>query len=118
MKKQTLKNNIALIAIFSVSLLLDINLLIPIILTAIFVYASFWQERKFKEYAFLPLSLLFLCAFTCGYWVYLQSLPLWYIPFSFIIMLVIILWQDLMLSLFMSLAVSLSLAIHFKNLDL
>jgi hypothetical protein len=118
MKSQAIRNSIVILALFCLSLILDINLLIPVILTTIFIYSEVWRRQSSSDFRFLHLSLLFLIIFAIGHWFFMEKIGIWYIPFSLIPMLVIILWQDLMLSLFMALACSLSLAIEFKHLDL
>ncbi len=118
MKKRVVRNSIAIAVLFLPSFILGINLLIPTIITTIFVYMEAGRPKKAYDCKILHLSLLFLIIFAIGHWVYAENLNIYYIPFSLISMLVIILWQDLMISLFMILACGFSLAIEFKSLDL
>ena len=124
MRKQLIKNSIAIASLFSLSLILNINLLIPVVLTTIFIYLETWAKQKPCDCRFLHLVLLFLIIFTIGHWVNVSNLKLEaslrivYIPFSLLAMLVIVLWQDLMISLLMIGAAGFSLSIEFKSLDL
>ncbi len=118
MRKQVIKNSIAIVALFLLSGILKINLLIPIILSTIFVYLEVWKKQKPWDYRFLHLILLFLIIFAIGHWFFMEKINIYYIPFALIPMLVIILWQDLMISLLMILACVFSLATEFNSLDL
>jgi len=118
MRKQVLKNSIAIAALFAPSIILNINLLIPTMLATVFFYLEVWKRKKPCDCHLLYLSMLFLIIFTIGQWVFAEKIDIYYIPFSLIPMLVIILWQDLMVSLLMTLACGLSLAIEFRSLDL
>ncbi|MFH1339370.1 MAG: HDIG domain-containing metalloprotein [Candidatus Omnitrophota bacterium] len=117
MKKQVIKNSVVVAGSFLYCLVLNINLLIPLILVSIFIYWEAWKERKPADCRFLHLSLLFLIIFAIGLWSFENNLEIYYVPFSLIPMLVIILWQDLMISLLMILACGLPLAIEFRGLD-
>lgn len=117
MKRQVAKNSVIVAGLFLYCLLLGINLLIPLVLTSIFIYWHAWKKRKPEDCRLLHLSLLFLIIFTVGLWCFEKNLEIYYIPFSLIPMLVIILWQDLMISLLMILACGLPLAIEFRSLD-
>jgi hypothetical protein len=117
MKKQVAKNSVIVAGLFLYCLLLGIDLLIPVVLVSIFIYWQAWKKRKPEDCRLLHLSLLFLIIFTIGLWCFEKDLEIYYIPFSLIPMLVIILWQDLMISLLMILACGLPLAIEFRSLD-
>jgi putative nucleotidyltransferase with HDIG domain len=118
MTKQVIKNSIAIISLFLLSLILDINLLIPTILAIAFIYLDTWYKQKTRECRFLHLALLFLIIFTIGHWIHASRLSIWFVPFSLIPMLVIILWQNLTISLLMMCAYGFSLAVEFNSLEL
>ena len=118
MKRQVIKNSIAVIALFLLSPVLNINLLIPLFLTTIFIYLDVSKRQNPSDCRFLHLCLLFLIIFTIGNLISREALSIYYIPFALIPMLVIILWQDLMISLLMLLACSLTFAIDFNSLGL
>ncbi len=118
MRKQVIKDNIVIVVLFLLSLILNINLLIPTVLAAVFIYLKLWKKQEPGDYRFLHLILLFLIVFNIGHWFKVSQLGIWYIPFSLIPMLIIVLWQDLMLSLLMMGASSMTLAIQFESLEL
>ena len=118
MRKQVIKSSAAIVGLFLLSPILNVNLLIPIILIVLFIYLEVWRKQKFCDCRFLHLILLFLIIFSFFHWFFAQKLDIWFIPFALIPMLVIILWQDLMISLLMILACSFSLAIESGSLDL
>ena len=118
MRKQVIKGSIAIVGLFLLSPILDVNLLIPVILVALFVYLEVWRKQKSCDCRFLHLILLFLLIFAFLHWFFVQKLDIWFIPFALIPMLAIILWQDLMVSLLMILACTFSLAIESRSLDL
>jgi hypothetical protein len=117
MRRQVIKNSIIVVSLFLLSLILNIDLFIPIILATLFIYLELWKNRHPSDCRLLHLILLYLIIFAIGHWSYAEKFSLYYIPFSLIPMLVIILWQDLMISLLMAAALSLTLAIEFKSLN-
>ncbi len=118
MRKQLIKNSIAIGILFLLSFILGASLLIPLILSLVFIYLQAWKTKRACDVRYLHLSLLFLVIFAIGDWCFAEKLSIYYIPLSLIAMLVIILWQDLMISLAMIIACSLSLAIGFKSFEL
>jgi len=119
MRSQVIKNSVSILALFALCIALNINLLIPLILTGVFMCLDIWKKQKVSDCRFLHLCLLFLIIFTIGHWVVTKNLDIYYlIPFALIPMLVIILWQDLMISILMFLAYGLTLAIDFESLAL
>ena len=118
MKKQIIRNSIAIVALFVFGFILNVNVLIPLMLTAIFIYLELWKRQKVWDFRYLHLSFLFLIVFTISRWSILEDFAIYYIPFSLIPMLVIVLWQDLRISLIMFLACSFSLGIEHQSLDL
>ena len=118
MKRQVIKNSIIVVGLFLLGLILRINLLIPAILATLFIYLEVWKRQKLCDCRFLHLIFLFMLIFAIGHWSHATGLNIYYIPFALISMLVIILWQDLMISLLMILACSFFLEIIFNSLDL
>ncbi|MBL7081953.1 MAG: HDIG domain-containing protein [Candidatus Omnitrophica bacterium] len=117
MKKQVIKNSIAILVLFPLSFILNISVLIPLVLATIFIYLEVWRKQRSWDCRFLHLILLFLIIFAIGHCFLVEDLNTYYIPFSLIPMLVIVLWQNLAVSLLMILACSFSLAIEFSGLD-
>ncbi|MFH1578266.1 MAG: HDIG domain-containing metalloprotein [Candidatus Omnitrophota bacterium] len=118
MKARIIKNSISIILLFLLSFILNLNLIIPLILVTIFIYLEVWGKHKNSPCRLLHLLLLFLVIFAIGHWSLEKQLGLYYIPFILVPMLVIILWQDLVISLLMILACSFSLAVEFNSLNL
>ena len=111
MKSQFIKNSLAILGIFLFCFVLQFNLLILLIFVFLFMYLDLWKQRKASKCRFLHIFFLFVIFLGISQWIFEQGLSLYYIPFSFIPMLVIILWQELMVSLLMILACSFSLAV-------
>lgn len=118
MKKQIVRDSLVIAGLFLFCLTLRINLLIPTVLSVIFIYARVWAGRRPKDYRLLHLCLLFLIIFAIGYWIVQEQAAFYYLPFSLLPMLVILLWQNLMLSLLFLCAYGITLAIKFANLEL
>jgi putative nucleotidyltransferase with HDIG domain len=94
------------VLVFFISYLLGVNFVIPLFLVCIFVYLKFFA----KNYSLLNLSLLFVIIFVISYFVIQEGLPVFYIPFTVIPMLSAILFEELGLSLLLTLASSVSIA--------
>ncbi len=92
--------------VFFVSYLLGINFVIPLFLVCIFAYIKLFS----KNYSLLNLSLLFVIIFVVSYFIIQEGQPIFYIPFSIIPMLSAILFEELGLSLLITLASSISIA--------
>lgn len=98
-------------SIFLISYVLGVNLIIPLFLACIFTYLRLTS----KNYSILNLSLLFLIIFVSGYFVIKRAQPIYYIPFPAIAMLSTILFNDLALSLLITLASSIGIAYLANN---
>lgn len=118
MKKQTIKDSIIIIYLFLISLFLGISLLIPAVVACAFLYLELWRRQKTQDFRLIHITFLFLIIFDINHWINAIQLDIHYIPFSLIPMLVIVLWQNLALSLIMIFACGLSLLIEFGSLDL
>ena len=105
--------------VFLISLIAQINLIIPLFLTSLLFYIKFKGAKS--NYTLLNISLLFLISFVSGYYIIRQGLkPEWewlvfYIPFSFIPMLTTLLFNDLEISFLITLATSFSIASVSNN---
>jgi len=118
MREQAIRNSVAIVVLLLLGVILNINLLIPLILIVIFIYLEVWKKQRPWDCRFLHLILLFSIIYVIGHWAVSERLSIWYIPFSLIPMLVIILWQNLLLSSLMIMACGFSLAIEFESLGL
>ena len=98
---------------FFISYLLGVNLVIPLFIICIFSYLKFFS----KSYNLLHLSLLFVVIFVISYFVVQEGLPIFYIPFAVIPMLSSILFEELMLSLLITIASSISIAYLAGDID-
>ena len=105
--------------VFLLSLIAQINLIIPLFLTSLLFYLKFKGAKS--NYTLLNISLLFLISFVSGYYIIKQGLkPEWAwlvfcIPFSFIPMLTTLLFNDLEISFLITLATSFSIASVSNN---
>ncbi len=118
MKTRIIRDSVAIIALFLLSLVPGINIFIPLVLTTIFIYVEAWKGQQAWDSRFLHLILLFLVHLAICHWIFINKLSVVFIPFSLVPMLVIILWQDLRVSLLMILACSFSIGIYHKSIDL
>jgi len=96
----------ATVLVFFISYLLGVNFVIPLFLVCIFAYLKFFS----RNYSLLNLSLLFVIIFVISYFVIQEGLPIFWIPFTVIPMLSAILFEELGLSLLITLASSISIA--------
>ena len=101
------------VLVFLVSYLLKVNFVIPLFLVCIFTCLKFFS----RNYSLLNLSLLFVIIFVISYFVIQEGLPIFYIPFIVIPMLSAILFEELGLSLLITLASSVSIAYLLGDID-
>ena len=94
------------VLVFFISYLLGVNFVIPLLLVCMFTYLKFFSHN----YSLFNLSLLFVIIFVISYFVIQEGLPVFYIPFAVIPMLSAILFEELGLSLLLTLASSVSIA--------
>lgn len=99
--------------VFLISYILRVNLVIPLFLVCLFFYLKFSSPN----YSLLNLSLLFVIIFVISYFVIQQGLPIFYIPFAVIPMLAAILFEELALSLLITLASSVSIAYLVRDIQ-
>ena len=97
------------LAVFIVSYVLHLNLIIPAFLVSLYAYARA-RRLDFKKYNLLNLIFLFLIIFDAGYFIVNRNFPIFYIPFCAIPMLTTLLFNNLEISLLMTLAASVSIA--------
>jgi len=113
MIKQTVKNKLKLIfwsaLIFLISYIIRVNLAIPTLLICLALYLNL-RRLNVKNHNLLNLTLLFLIIFSVSYFIARQRVPVYYMPFSAIPMLVILLFNNLELSLLLALASSITIA--------
>ncbi|MBU0549203.1 MAG: HDIG domain-containing protein [Candidatus Omnitrophica bacterium] len=118
MRKQVIKSSLAVLLLFLASFILKFNLLLPLMLVVIFIFLETYNSFKPSGCRFSQLLFLFLVIFAIGLWCFEKSLEIYFIPFVLIPMLVIILWQNLVISLLMILACGFSLGFEFGSLNL
>lgn len=102
------------LAVFIVSYVLHLNLIIPAFLVSLYAYIKA-RHIDFKKYSLLNLTFLLLIIFDAGYFIINKGLSIFYIPFSAIPMLTMLLFNNLEISLLMTLAVSVSIASLSNN---
>ncbi len=86
-----------------------LNIAIPLFLICITLYAAERGILK-KSCNILNASLLFLIAFSTGYFISKNNLPPYYIPFSLVPMLAMLLFSNMEIAVVISLGASVSLA--------
>ncbi|MFA5145154.1 MAG: HDIG domain-containing metalloprotein [Candidatus Omnitrophota bacterium] len=116
MTKQIGKNKLKFIfwaaAIFIIGAIAQVSLIIPALLVSLCAYIKA-RRLNLKSLNFLNLALLFLIFLTAGYFI-INKWEAFYIPFSVIPMLTVLLSNNLEISLLITLASSLSIA-SFSN---
>jgi len=113
MKKLFNKNNLIFIGIlvllFTISYVARINPAVPFFLVAL--YLCFYEKlSKIKNANLTNLSFLFLVSFCIGYTFLRQGLSFYFIPIAIIPILAVLLFNNLEVAYFLSLATSLPLA--------
>ena len=110
LKKNKIKTILLGSLVFIFSSLAGINLIIPLFLLCLYLYAR--ARRLFIKNCNLPkLILLFLIIFVSSYFICGNRLPLYYIPFSAIPMLSMLLFGSLEISLLIALGAAISVAL-------
>ena len=89
-------------AIFLVCYVLQLNLAIPLFLFCLLVYLKL--QTNSKKYGLLNIALLFIITFVTGYFIIKKGWPIYFIPFCAIPMLTALLFNQLDLSLIVTLA--------------
>jgi len=113
MKRLFAKNNLILaglyVFIFSFSHIIHMSVAIPLFL--IILYLCFYKKfSKIKNANLANLSFLFLISFSIGHTLLKHGLSFYFIPIAIIPMLCVLLFNNLEVAYFLSLASSLSLA--------
>ena len=107
MIKQILKDRITfsilVILVFASTLVLGVNLVIPLFLFSLYAYlkASALTSKKCR---LLYLAFLFVINFSSCYFITRERLPIFYLPFTAVAMLAAILFEDLEISFVLTLA--------------
>lgn len=107
-----LKFSAGVALVFLVSYVLQVNLIVPLALFSLFVYLKL---RNIKRYRFLHLLFLFVINFTISYIIINQGLPEYFIPLLVVPVLTTLLFNNLELSLIITLANSASIASLSNN---
>lgn len=115
MKKQSVINKIkfllATIALFIGALVLQLNLIVPVFVMSLAIYLKYRERKdKIQNQNLLYLSLLFVIIIVTSYLIINSGASKFYIPFCLIPMLVTLLFNQLELSLIITLASSLTIA--------
>ena len=104
------------LAIFALSPIFKINLIVPTLLLILSIYLKLTTPNlKNKTYNLLNTSLLFVIIFSTSYIIIQKQLSIFYIPFSLIPMLAIILFDNLNVTMLLVLASSIAIASIAKN---
>ncbi|MDD4894711.1 MAG: HDIG domain-containing protein [Candidatus Omnitrophica bacterium] len=111
--KKTAKLAIGIIFVFLISYLLGVNFVIPLFLVCMFVYAKLFV----KNYNLLHLSFFFVLIFVMSFFIIQEGKPIYYIPFALIPMLSALLFEEVVLSLLITFASSVSVAYLINDVD-
>lgn len=119
LKINRLKFIFAVLAISLVSFISQINLVIPVFLLCAYLYFKFsYRNLSLTNCNTLNLTFLFVIIFVTSYFIIRKGWPLVYIPFSAIPMLSTLLFNELGISLLITIASSVSVALVGSNLYL
>ncbi len=102
----------ALIFLFSV--IAGINLAIPVFLICLYVYIKF-RRQNLRNFNLLNMALVFLIILAASYFIITQRWPVFYIPFSVMPMLTTLLFNNLEISLLITLATSICVSFFSSN---
>ncbi|MFA5411192.1 MAG: HDIG domain-containing metalloprotein, partial [Candidatus Omnitrophota bacterium] len=94
--------------VFLISYIIRVNLVVPLALLCLWAYFDSRQLAA-KSLNLMNITLLFLVIFAGAYFIIRHGQPVLYIPFSLIPMLTTLLFNNLEVSLLMTLAISISL---------
>ncbi len=108
-KKIKLKPLFVCLALFIFSYITGINTSIPALLLIVYLYLNS-RRLLTKNCSLLNLSLLFSIAFVSGYFISVNNLPLYLIPFSLVPMLSMLLFTSLEITLLIALAAAIATA--------
>jgi len=118
MIKQLAKIKLKLIAgillVFLISFAIQINLVITIFLISLYAYFKL-RRLNLKNFNLLNITLLIVISFVSSYYIIRQRWPIIYIPFSSIPMVAMLLFNNLEISLLITLATSISVASLTSN---
>lgn len=116
MIKPAVKNKVKIFlgisAVFLISYILQVSFTVPLFLLVLFFYFKLsCQKGNFKNCNLLNLTLLFVIILVVSYSMIGKGLPKLYIPYLVIPMLAAILFNEMMVSLVITLASSLTIAV-------
>lgn len=106
---------LAAVLAFSLSRLLGINLIVPAFLVALLVYFRLSPAGTKNTAGLLHITFIFVLIFVSSYLLIQEKGPVFYIPFAAIPMLAVILFQDPLLALLLTLASVVSAAASIEN---
>jgi len=108
-KRIKLKPLFVCLALFIFSYITGVNASIPALLLIVYLYLNS-RRLLTKNCSLLNLSLLFSIAFVSGYFISINNLPLYFIPFSLVPMLSMLLFTSLEITLLIALAAAIATA--------
>lgn len=95
--------------IFLIGYVIQINFAVPLFLICLYAYIKF-RRQNLKNFNLLNMTLLFLITLASNYFIIRQGRPIFYIPFCVIPVLATLLFNNLEISLLMTLATAVSVA--------
>lgn len=107
----SIKFTLLAIAVFLVTYILQVNLIIPLFLLSLYLYIKIsYPQLDLRKYGFLQLSFLYVIIFVTTYIIISKGWPVLYVPFSVIPMLATLLFSNLTVSLLLTFASAVSIA--------
>lgn len=107
---------IGIIAVFLFSKMIKLDLVIPAFLILLSIYLKcLYKDIGNKPYRIINLLLLFLCNLTLGYYFIQNNWPVFLMPFCMVSMLSVILFNDLVIALIITVASVITIFNSFAN---
>lgn len=114
--KEKIKVSLAAAGIFALAYLLRVNFLLPAFLLALAIYLKFLSGSYKFKYRLLHLGFLYVLLFVSAYVVVRRGWSIYYLPFCVIPMLVTVLFNELRVSLILTVISALTVA-HLSGND-
>jgi hypothetical protein len=102
---------LGIVLVFSVSFLLQINFAVPLFLTALIAYLKFfYPDLNKKKYNLLNLTLLFVTILALTFIIIRKGYSVLLIPFAIVPMLATVLFEEMIISLLITLGLAVTVA--------
>jgi len=99
------------VIVFLIAQVLQLNPAVPLLLVVLAIYSQYaYGNLKNRSYNLLNLTFLFVLIFSLGYIIIKQHLSIFLIPYALVPMLAVMLFDNLEISIILTLAISFCLA--------